>query len=43
MLGYLSWNLAGVRVQRIFFTSYVMAVMHSIEMNQGLKVDFLRI
>ena len=43
MLGYLSWNQTGVRGQRIFFTSSVMTVMHSTEMNQGLKEDFLRL
>ena len=30
-------------MQRIFFTSSVIIVMHSIETNQGLKEDFLRI
>ena len=29
MLGYLSWNQTGFRVQKIFFTSSLRRVMHS--------------
>ena len=43
MLGYLYWNQTGVRGQRLFFISSMMTVMHSTEMNQGLKEDFPRI
>ena len=43
MLGYLSWNQTGFRVQKIFFTSSLRRVMHSTKTNQGLKEDFLRI
>ena len=43
MLGCLFLNQTGVRGQMIFFISSVRAVMHSTEMNQGLKEDSLRI